>query len=907
MEEIMNNFDYIGAEWVRVDLHLHSPGVDAFNLSSGVNLNSQKDKGKIVEEYIEKLRQANIKVGAITDYNGIRKEWFNPIRDAAKKQQIFILPGAELSISLAGGKYGLHLIAIFEDTIDIDGLNTFLHSLDKNPQQLLIKEDRTHRDIDSNFELEELIKKIKEKYNCLIIFTHPEEDKGLFKTYSPKEASKYISIIKPDAFEYFSDDWKNKLISTNEIDKDSLDNIAIIENSDPKSIDDIGTKKRNGKTRTTYIKLSDFTLDALKLALHDPGVRVKLYEAPKMFHSRITKITINGTTFLKDINLSLNPELNTFIGGRGVGKSAIIESVRYCLDLPIYDQNSQKNDFVSAVVGSGGEVSVEIDKYYGQNKTSYKVKRIIGKEPEVYDENNEELHLSPIEIFEKEKRPLIIGQKELYVISQDEKFLLQLIDQFIGDKITAKQKEFEGLKIKLNENGKKIMESEKKLAKKDEYEQQLKSIESKIKDYEKLGVVKKLEKYTQILEDDEKVISAARKLQEIIQNIEDILNSSKQEISEIISSLKRGKSEKRDILEKLAMEFEGIKNLIEQVQFVTELNKIYKTKVKKIIGNWNTEKEKSEKEIEDVKRKLGEEKLQPEKLEELTRQKARIESLLKEFKRYEEELDFVKKERKRLKEKIKDVRHELFKTRENEIREINQKLKETIKMSVIYEGEKKVMKKYFSNLLQGSGLHKDAIDSIIEAKEFTVDGILISGFITSGKEKIMEKFNLTSKMAERLIEYFKNKNKLFELEILFPDDLIKIELNVDGKFITLDKLSPGQKATALLLLMFAMEDRILILDQPEEDLDNRFIYEDVVRILRDIKSGRQIITATHNANIPVIGDSELIVVLDKQEEQCKLVDRGSVDKQSIKEEVKRIMEGGEEAFIKRAEKYGGII
>ena len=559
MEERMNNFDYIGAEWVRVDLHLHSPGVDTFNLPDGVNINSKEDKQKIVREYIKKIKQTNIKVAAITDYNGIRKKWFISIKDEANKQGIFILPGVELSISLTGGKYGLHLIAIFEDTIDIDGLNTFLHSLDKNPHEKLFN-DRTHRDIDSNFELEELIEKIRGKYNCLIIFAHPEEDKGLFKTYSPKEASKYISIIKPDAFEYFSDDWKNKLISTNEIDKDSLDNIAIIENSDPKSIYDIGTKKRNGKTRTTYIKLSDFTLDALKLALHDHRVRVKLYEAPKMFHSRITKITINGTTFLKDINLSLSPELNTFIGGRGVGKSAIIESVRYCLDFPIYDQNSQKNDFVSAVVGSGGEVSVEIDKYYGQKKTSYKVKRIIGKEPEVYDENNEELHLSPIEIFEKEKRPLIIGQKELYVISQDEKFLLQLIDQFIGDKITAKQKEFEGLKIKLNENGKKIMESEKKLAKKDEYEQQLKSIESKIKDYEKLGVVKKLEKYTQILEDDEKVISTDQKLQEIIQNIEDILNQSKQGISEIISSLKRGKSEKRNILEKLAMEFEGIKN-----------------------------------------------------------------------------------------------------------------------------------------------------------------------------------------------------------------------------------------------------------------------------------------------------------------------------------------------------------
>jgi DNA repair ATPase RecN len=76
--------------------------------------------------------------------------------------------------------------------------------------------------------------------------------------------------------------------------------------------------------------------------------------------------------------------------------------------------------------------------------------------------------------------------------------------------------------------------------------------------------------------------------------------------------------------------------------------------------------------------------------------------------------------------------------------------------------------------------------------------------------------------------------------------------------------------------------------------------------LRNLKSKRQIITATHNANIPVVGDSELIIVLDKQEEKCQIVDMGSIDKESIKEQVKRIMEGGEEAFKRRAEKYGGI-
>lgn len=190
----MNNDHYIGAEWIRVDLHLHSPAVSTFNLPSGINLNSKKVKDNIIAEYIQKLQEANIKVAAITDYNGIRSQWFIPIRDAAEEKEIFILPGAELSISLSGGKYGLHLIAIFEDTIDIDGINTFFRSLDKNPQNPLL-EGRKHRDIESKYELEELIKEIRNKYDCLIIFAHPEEDKGFFKSFSPNEAAKYISKI----------------------------------------------------------------------------------------------------------------------------------------------------------------------------------------------------------------------------------------------------------------------------------------------------------------------------------------------------------------------------------------------------------------------------------------------------------------------------------------------------------------------------------------------------------------------------------------------------------------------------------------------------------------------------------------------------------------------------------------
>jgi chromosome segregation protein len=891
---------YIGAEWIRVDLHLHSPGVDSFSLPPGINLSSEEDKQKIIKTYIEKLKQTGIKVAAITDYNGIREDWFIPIKEEAKKEDIIILPGAELSLTV--GKYGLHLIVVLNEMININGFNTFLHSLDKNPQENLVT-GRSHREINSKYELEDLVNEIRHNFDCLIIFAHPDDDKGIFKTFSPETSAEYLSKIKPDAIEFYSDNWKIKLQSTGKITPDDLNKIAIIENSDPKSIDEIGNKKRNGKIRATYLKLSDLSLPAIKLALHDPEVRVKLYEKPEMFNSRISSIYINGTTFLKNISINFNPELNTFIGGRGVGKSAIIESIRYSLNLPVYSEKAQKNEFVSNVVGSGGEIILKIDKYQGQKKLSYKIKRILNKPPEVYDEFDNKIDTDPGKILD-EKTPILIGQKELYEISQDDQFLLHLIDQLIGKKIKEKQKEFNDLINKLKENGRKILDLERKLDRKNEYEQELKTLNAKIQDYEKLGVAEKLSNYVKIIEDDEKIHFADEKIKRLIDEIENTLNQSKEEIDGIYYSLKSASSTKKEILAELANTIENIKNLIEGVQLVTELRKIYETEIKNIIQTWNIEKEKVEMGIQEIKKKLGEEELEPEKFEDYTRKRAQIESLLKDFKKYEEQLNKLLEERKKLKDEAKNLRYALYNTRFKEIEEINKKLKGKVKINVIYEGEKKLFKRQLENLLKGSGLHSNAIDSLVNSKDLTMDGILLSELITKGKNELTKTFDLTEKMAERLIEYLKDKNKLFELETIFPDDQIIIELNLDGKYYPLDKLSPGQRATALLLLLFIMEDRILILDQPEEDLDNRFIYEDVVKELRTLKGKRQIIIATHNANIPVIGDSELIIVLDKQEGTCKIVDKGSVDKETIKEHVKRIMEGGEEAFRRRAEKYG---
>ena len=126
----------------------------------------------------------------------------------------------------------------------------------------------------------------------------------------------------------------------------------------------------------------------------------------------------------------------------------------------------------------------------------------------------------------------------------------------------------------------------------------------------------------------------------------------------------------------------------------------------------------------------------------------------------------------------------------------------------------------------------------------------------------------------------------------------------------MDSLSTGQKATSLLLLLLLDSDAPLVIDQPEDDLDNRFITESVVPAMRKAKRQRQFIFSTHNANIPVLGDAELILGLTPSGEagygraEIKPEHKGSIDSGTVREFVEEILEGGQEAFEIRRLKYG---
>jgi hypothetical protein len=123
----------------------------------------------------------------------------------------------------------------------------------------------------------------------------------------------------------------------------------------------------------------------------------------------------------------------------------------------------------------------------------------------------------------------------------------------------------------------------------------------------------------------------------------------------------------------------------------------------------------------------------------------------------------------------------------------------------------------------------------------------------------------------------------------------------------LDDLSTGQKATAVLLLLLLDSDAPLVVDQPEDDLDNRFITESVVPKMREEKRRRQFVFATHNANIPVLGDAELIIGLAARNGRNAALSAkhmGAIDSCGVRELVEEVLEGGRRAFELRRQKYG---
>lgn len=263
-------------------------------------------------------------------------------------------------------------------------------------------------------------------------------------------------------------------------------------------------------------------------------------------------------------------------------------------------------------------------------------------------------------------------------------------------------------------------------------------------------------------------------------------------------------------------------------------------------------------------------------------------------------IDDLKKNRKTLIESCRKALDEYSEYMNRQLKKLNKKFGNTIRLSIKYRQNKE---RVLEELKSINGIGDKGLAGIVQYDDFDIFSFVED--IRSGIDRIKSKYNLTAGNADKIVNGF-DEQDLYRMEEFELEDVFQIELFVNGQFKALQNLSKGQQCTAILNVLLVDNRDPLIVDQPEDNLDNAFIADSLITTIRDNKIKRQYIFATHNANIPVFGDAELIIAMTEVDGAGRISNDGigSIDVQTVKEKVINILEGGRAAFIMREEKYG---
>lgn len=286
---------------------------------------------------------------------------------------------------------------------------------------------------------------------------------------------------------------------------------------------------------------------------------------------------------------------------------------------------------------------------------------------------------------------------------------------------------------------------------------------------------------------------------------------------------------------------------------------------------------------------------------------ARLEELGKRVDAHRQTLAELAADRRERLAELRELRRRVFAVRKRKAHELTGELGEAVRIGVEHQGNRSAVFDALCDLR--SGANRAQLKRFVDRDDFSPAEFAETA--RQGEAALSEIYGLSDGAAGQLRRAL-DDHALSDLETMALEDRVEISLDLgtpehpDPR--PLGRLSAGQRSTAILLLALLESDGPLILDQPEDDLDNRFIYEGVVRRLRDTKEQRQFLIATHNANIPVLGDAEQIVILAAEQEGDRLrahvAQRGSIDDADLHGPLEDVLEGGREAFERRKQKYG---
>lgn len=946
-----------GAHFYRCDFQVHSPrdrawtgnkfGVDA-DAVAALTADEKKqitdDRIQFAKEYLEKARNKGLNVIAITDHHDvtsvktIRKvaEAENAAFKAASQFEkvITVFPGIELTLASPASQ----CLLIFDSDFTDANLDSVLHFLGINPtnefEKYTVETQRISQTIIND--LSHLHEKLDELLYC----------KGKYIILPHVGNGGQHSILRQGFHEHYRKmpcvgGYVDKTISNeagyqNKINGGDVNygnkSIALLATSDNRYEDG-----REFGLYATWVKWAEPTAEAIRQACLAKESRISQVE-PELPQIFIKSIDVTISKFLGAVNVNLNRQYNAFIGGRGTGKSTILEYLRWGL----CDQTIQNADYEEMTVierrrealiqktltDVSGEVRITMEKngilhIVKRNSTSREILLKIGEGEFQQVKEDDIRKLLPIQSY---------SQKQLSDVGVKTEELKRFIEQPIVGRLDT-------LKFQLSETGLKLKSSYNQLIRKKEVQQEIDNfnLESQSLNTQVDNIRKSLKG---ISDADQTTINKKSKFeieQTIVSNTRNELTVFESKADELLKLLELypeplgsvEEIENKQLIQNISGEVDA--KFVEIKAVATSLKNIFSAeslkKLNAYLSEWKEKKEAFELAYEVAKGNSQSSQQQLQEIQRIEKRISEINKIISDRKLILKEIGSPETEfvlQKQNWEKYHTEKIELLNGQAVKFTELSKNL---IKAEVTKSINLQPLKLQLKNIFEGTRIREERIDAIVEdikqaenpIKEYTA---IIDEFRLLAELKVSE--DKTFKIPETPILTscgFNEEHKSKICTKINSDNWLllsanELEFNPEFYYRTNNQLddvipfaaaSAGQQATALLTVLLNQPGMPLLIDQPEDDIDNRAI-DQIIKNIWDAKKKRQLIFTSHNANLVVNGDAELVICCDYKDSNSQtrgiIKVEGAIDTRAVKNEITSVMEGGEKAFKLRKDKYG---
>lgn len=867
-----------GAEFVRVDLHVHT------------HPDNEVDPEPDIAAYITTAASRGLRVLAITDHNTAR--FAERAVKASEGSGVFVVPGVEIST------HDGHLLALFAPSA-LPSLAAFV-----NPENLNLKE-LSATEVRSTRSMLDLIGEIQQR-GGLAIPAHVDAVDGMATRMSPGELKDLLThpglsgleFARGDALsDWFTDAdedehrraaWKARQ-AIPELRQRGLGRLM---SSDAHSVDKVG-EDRSFRT-LTRLRLDDVNFDAVRNAvLLNPKARCKAEALLPITYPRIETATFTGG-FLDGVTIEFSPNLNCLIGGRGSGKSTALLAIRAALGAEL-----APDDDADEAERMPDETRVSFVDRAGSERTAVRRRG----EACIDADTGSPISLRLADLGQDESGRLARGY------DQNPEELLQFLDGFV---VKHKYEEADGdLLAQLEENSAEVKRTSVSDDQIKTAEQEHAKLEATLAAAQK-GKIETLAEWAALLAAQEPLLTRIEK-----------------ELDEVVEAPEA--AEPID-LDALALEYgvdlakhgtkfvEGPEGLREQLTELEAAAATIRTKASTdltgaaegavaALGRWRDDQDGLKRRLDAKQKELEGQGLEVQAgaIRDIANRLNVVKQQLVELKNRQKAHITARGEREELVRKLNLNRETLFQLRRVTLQKIaaaSNAHSDGLTLRVAF-GRGQLNEEWVKWLGQTFRRRSPRVHRLAEKispGEFAEKLLKDPSWLTALKDESGEPF-----LSDEAVTSVRNWDTIFHLETMRLEDRPRIEVQELGSSEpkAFNHLSAGQQRSVLLgLLLCADRDEPLVVDQPEDHLDAQYIANAVVRHLEAAKERRQVILATHSANLTVLGDAELVVPLRVEGGHGRPYDEGGVDRPETRSQVCALLEGGIEAYERRGERYG---